>query len=390
MIPIGADIRVRKPPYANYILIALNVAVFVLTDILGMSWIKQEFRLDASWPSLGQYVTYQFLHGDFMHLAGNMLFLWIFGNAVCDRMTGRLYILFYVAGGIFAGITFAQFADNPMVGASGSIAAVTTAFLVLFPRVQITILWLFIIITAIEVPALLFIGIKIILWDNIVAPGLASQAGDVSNVAYSAHLGGYAFGFLVAMVMLMVKGLPRHQFDLLAIWDRWGRRTGVKPAMGRQPVMARPGRPADARVVQAREVESRPLGELPAARIARLRGEILEALERDLIGKALDGYRELLKADSDAVLPRREQLQVANELNQVQRHSEAAVAYERYLSAYADSPDAPQVLLLLGLLYHRYLHQTERAVKHLEAAVAQLPVGREREFAEAELAALRG
>ena len=250
----------------NYALLAVNVLVFLFTDVVGGArgqQLKSLWTLYASVPELGQYITYQFLHGDWLHLLGNMLFLWIFGNAVCDRMGSFCYVLFYLAGGVCAGVTFAAFEDNAILGASGSIAAVTTAFLVLFPRVHVTMMIWMIIITAIQVPAMIVIVFKIILWDNILAPGFDQSA--VSNVAYSAHLGGYTFGFCVAMAMLVVRALPRNQFDLLAVWSRWQRRSGLQTAAGY---------PRHHRAISVQEVDSRPLDSLPSSpRRAAARGD---------------------------------------------------------------------------------------------------------------------
>lgn len=210
LIPIGTEVRPRKPPMGNYILIVSNVLIFLFTDFFGGAagqQLKSLWSLYAAVPDLGQYLTYQFLHGDWLHLAGNMLFLWIFGNAVCDRMGSLCYALFYLAAGVIAGVVFAAFNTNALIGASGAIAAVTTAFLVLYPRVHITMLLWFFVITAFRVPAMIVIVFKIILWDNIIAPGFDHVA--VSNVAYSAHLGGYFFGFCVAMGMLLGRAAPQ-------------------------------------------------------------------------------------------------------------------------------------------------------------------------------------
>src|SRR5262245_15796191 len=191
LIPIGTDVRNRRVPVANIALVAINVLIFLFTDYLGgelgQDW-KDRYTLDGARPLLYEYLTYQFLHGDFWHLTGNMLFLWIFGNAVCERMGNVPYLIFYLAGGVFAGVAYAQFADNPILGASGAIAAVTTAFLVLYPRVQITMLfWMFVVFTF-QIPAVVLIVFKIILWDNILAPSIARDQGHFSNVAHSAHL----------------------------------------------------------------------------------------------------------------------------------------------------------------------------------------------------------
>ena len=265
LIPIGTDIRLRKRPLGNWLLVGLNVFIFLLANTFHSAFVEHLLPpLRADVPCLYEYLSYQFRHGDVWHLLGNMLFLWVFGNAVCDRMGSLNYVVFYLAGGVFAGYIFALTNANSLVGASGAIAAVTTAFLVLFPRVRITILLWLLIITTIQLPSMFFIVFKIILWDNVIAPSF--DHGVIANVAYSAHLGGYAFGFLVALAMLAFRGLPRTQFDLLAVWSRWRRRSGLTgDASFRGPRVARP--------IVVEEMESRPLQPLKLSPAEQLREE---------------------------------------------------------------------------------------------------------------------
>jgi len=382
LLPFRAEIRTRRPPTVNYILIALNIGIFALTDVFGGAIgqeVKSLYMLDAAWPAPYQYLTYQFLHGDMMHLLGNMLFLWIFGNAVCDRMGGVAYLLFYLAGGVFAGVVFAASADNPMLGASGAIAAVTTAFLVLFPRVQIMLLaWIVYFISTIQIPAMIIIVFKIILWDNVIAPSI--HQGVVSNVAYTAHLGGYAFGFAITTLLLMLRALPRNPFDLPGLWSRWRRRTGLTPA----GPYVRPSIPT-ARPIAAQEVGSTPLSELPLTPLERLREDVLDALEAHDGARAIRLYGELRRLDPQAILPRRQQLELANELNQTGRHSEAVAAYADLLGAYPALPEAAQVRLLAGLICNRYLDRPADAVPYLRAAADGLAVQTQRDLALAEL-----
>lgn len=379
IIPIGTDIRTRRPPVANWLLIALNVVIFLLTDVLSGpagAKMKNVFSLDAARPELWQYLTYQFLHGDLLHLSGNMLFLWIFGDAVCDRMGSVAYLMFYAAGGVFAGVVFAGSADNPMIGASGAIAAVTTAFLALYPRVHVTLFIWFILVTTLHVPAMVVIVFKIILWDNVIAPALDRNA--TSNVAYSAHLGGYAFGFLIAFLMLIVRALPRNQFDALALWSRWRRRAGIGGD-------ARLSGGRAARSVDARELQSRPLPPESLSPVANLRELIVERVaDRDMV-EAARLYNELMSLDPRQVLPRRTQLELAHYLAQAQQHVAAATAYEALLANYPGVPDAPQVRLLLGLIYNRYLGDPGRAAPHLMEAAEQLGSEEQRALALEEL-----
>jgi membrane associated rhomboid family serine protease len=378
LIPIGTEVRLKKPPIGNYALIAANVIIFLFTDYFGGVaglHLKHQWTLYAAVPDLGQYVTYQFLHGDWVHLLGNMLFLWIFGNAVCDRMGSLCYVLFYLAGGVVAGVTFAAFNDNALLGASGSIAAVTTAFLVLYPRAKITMLLWFFLITAFRIDAIILIVFKMLLWDNVLAPTLDHSA--IANVAHSAHLGGYAFGFVTAMTLVATGVLPRSQFDLLAFWSRWRRRVGLPSTAGAAVVRGRP--------VQVQEVGSRPLEPLQLTPAERLREEAVDCAKSRDMANAAELYLELLRTDPGQVLPRDAQLDVANYFAQCQRHAEAAQAYEAFLSAYRSTPDVHQVRLLLGLIYSRYLRQWDRAAEHLHSALSSLTQAGQRTLAESEL-----
>jgi membrane associated rhomboid family serine protease len=147
--------------------------------------------------TLGPYITLitsLFLHGGFFHLLGNMWFLWIFGNNIEDIVGHFKFILFYLLGGIAA--SFLQIAVSassmvPVIGASGAVSAILGACLLKFPRARIkTLLFIFIFITVINVPAVAFIGI----WFFIQL--LSSIGRTASNVAWFAHIGGFIFGIL--------------------------------------------------------------------------------------------------------------------------------------------------------------------------------------------------
>jgi len=380
LLPIGIDVRLRKRPAGNWILIGLNVAVYLLVNQFNAVFVTEFLPpLHASAPTLYEYVSYQFRHANFGHLAGNMLFLWIFGNAVCDRMGSLNYVVFYLAGGVFAGVVFTATNANPLVGASGAIAAVTTAFLILFPRVHITILLWLLIVTTIQLPALVFIVFKIILWDNVFAPSL-DRSGMESGVAFTAHLGGYAFGFVVALMMLLIRALPRHQFDLLALWNRWNRRSGVTGELhfgGARP----------ARAIVMEEMSSRPLEQLELSPTEQLREDILDRLSEHDLDEALRLHHQLMEVDPAQVLPRSAQLEIGNYLARVERYQEAVRVYAGFLHVYPAAGDAAQVRLYAGLICRRYLKDPHRAVEYLTAALDSLTLESQRGLAEDELAA---
>jgi rhomboid family protein len=149
-----------------------------------------------------------FLHGGWLHIAGNMLFLWIFGNNVEDRLKRPLFIAFYFLGGLAATALQLAFGPNstiPNVGASGAIAAVLGAYLVLFPRARVYTIVFFFFITAIELPAVAVLGFWFVLQ---LFSGVGGLGADVngSGVAYWAHVGGFAFGAAVTWLFFRGRG----------------------------------------------------------------------------------------------------------------------------------------------------------------------------------------
>jgi membrane associated rhomboid family serine protease len=142
-----------------------------------------------------------FMHGGLLHLGGNMLFLWIFGNNVEDSMGRARFVVFYVLGGLAA--TALQVAVSPSspvpnIGASGAIAAVLAGYLLLFPRARVvTFVFIIFFFTILELPAIFFLGVWIVEQVVFGALGLAQPAGSGGGgVAYFAHIGGFVFGLL--------------------------------------------------------------------------------------------------------------------------------------------------------------------------------------------------
>jgi len=162
---------------------------------------------DKSW--LASIFVAMFLHGGWLHLGGNMLFLWVFGNNVEDRLGGVVYPLFYVMGGLAAAglqIAFDPSSAIPSLGASGAIGAVLGAYAVLFPHARVTTLVIFFFITVVEVRAAFLLGAWLLLQ---VFSGVGQLGTDVNGgVAFWAHVGGFAFGAGVAWLFYRPRG-PR-------------------------------------------------------------------------------------------------------------------------------------------------------------------------------------
>jgi membrane associated rhomboid family serine protease len=225
MIPVGDSTRRRITPYVNVGLIVASVLVFVYelsldgVDVnrLFVDWGVIPFQL-VDWlesPSgieePATVVTAMFIHGGWLHLIGNMLFLWVFGDNVEDAMGHGRYLLFYLLAGVGA-VALQVFVDPdshvPMVGASGAIAGVLGAYLVLYPRARVTVvipwLWFF---GAFPVPAafLIVFWFLLQLLNGVAAIGTAT--GVTQGIAFWAHVG----GFLVGLALVWVFRRPQRR-----------------------------------------------------------------------------------------------------------------------------------------------------------------------------------
>lgn len=351
----------------NWALLAANVVVFLVQRVLWPT--DPPGLLQPRDPHLIHYFTYQFLHADGLHLASNMLFLYIFGNNVNDRMGHWGYLAFYLAGGVFAGVGHMLTSSSPVLGASGAVSAVTGAYLVLLPRSHITLFFFFFFIGTFEIPCIYFI-IASFLKDFIY--GFSPMD---SGVAHIAHLSGSVFGFAVSLSLLAARMLPRDQFDLFALIQRWNRRRQYQD-------MVRKG--FDPFSVTAGVKRGAP--DPNAARIQDLRGRISESVEKHQLEDAVRLYLELHAIDPQQVLARQNQLDIANQLYAQGIHAAAADAYEGFLRSYPKSDQVGQVQLMLGLLYARYLNRPDMARGHLSGAAEKLHNEREIELARQELA----
>ncbi len=379
-IPIRTDSPVRRPPIVNQAIIGLNVLVYLASQIFlrpgepgGLGGLRTRLTLNPEDLELFQFFSYQFLHGDFWHLFGNMLFLWVFGNSVNSKMGNVSYLFFYLSCGVFAGAAFVIGAEAPCVGASGAIAGVTTAFLVLFPRSGVTVFyWLWLYVGTVQVQALLLIVIKIILWDNIISPNLSPGGGFV-QVAYSAHIAGYVFGFTWCSLMLLVRALPRDQYDVVALIKRYNQRRQYRAMMADPNERARATYGRVARRVSA--ATGQVVEDAPSAgddEIVRLRAEIGEMLNRHEYTQAAQRYAALVDKDPAQCLPRGNMLAVANQLMASGMYPQAAGAYEKFLEHYPADQEAEQIKLVLGIIYAKYLQRYELAEGYLRDCLTSL------------------
>lgn len=371
ILPLRTDSPLRSTPWMNWLLILANVLVFLLEMLYPA--IRNEYVLSPRDPHLLNYFTYAFLHAGWAHIIGNMLFLYIFGNNVNDKLGNLGYLAFYLAGGVFAGIGYVvtQSMPNPVLGASGAVAAVTGAYLVLFPRSSITILYFFYLIGTFEIPSIYFIAFFFL-------KDLFFSFAESTGVAHTAHVGGTLFGFVVGLSLLVVKLLPRDQFDILALMGRWNKRRQYQS-------MVRQGYDPFGHSSVVREARSPEVDAL-AQQAYALRGRISEVISRHDLAQAAQLYLQLLALDPQQVLSRQAQLDVSNQLAHEQLFPQAAAAYEQFLRQYPNYDQSGQVQLMLGLIYSRYLQQYDKAREHLNLAVQRARSDREAELARAELA----
>jgi membrane associated rhomboid family serine protease len=214
-LPLYDDNPTRRTPFVTWALIAACVVVFlwqrglsereevvvlyaygvVPAVLFGISDLPPGIAVLPAWVGL---LTSQFLHGGWMHLLGNMLYLWIFGNNIEESMGHARFLLFYLLCGLIAGLTqsvLSPLSQVPMIGASGAIAGVLGAYLVLHPRANVRVLLVIIIfIRLINVPALIVLG----LW--FLMQFLHGSSGGEGGVATWAHIGGFVAGMVLVLV----------------------------------------------------------------------------------------------------------------------------------------------------------------------------------------------
>jgi membrane associated rhomboid family serine protease len=209
MFPIGDDNTARRSvPVVTFVLIALNVAVFFLELSAGDAFIDKWAFVPARFAAdpTGQaptILTAMFMHGGWLHLGGNMLYLWIFGDNVEDRFGPVKFTIFYLLCGLAA--TFSQYAANagsnvPNVGASGAIAGVLGAYLLMFPKARVDVL---LGRQVVAMPAFMVLGFWIVLqlFSGVGAIVETAQTEDTGGIAYMAHVGGFGAGLLLAFFL---------------------------------------------------------------------------------------------------------------------------------------------------------------------------------------------
>jgi membrane associated rhomboid family serine protease len=220
MIPLRHTLAPNRVPVVNRALVAANVVVFITQLFLGamteriiltFGYIPARLTHPAAfhyslWEVAITLATSLFLHGGFVHLAGNMIYLWVFGGAIEDVMGHVRYFLFYIACGAMGSLTHTFLFPTstiPSIGASGSIAGLLGAFLVLRPHARIITLFPLVVYWAMaEIPAIIFLPVwfGMQFFNGFLSIEAARRVQEVSGIAWWAHVGGFVFGAVVAVV----------------------------------------------------------------------------------------------------------------------------------------------------------------------------------------------
>ncbi|MGH9410407.1 MAG: rhomboid family intramembrane serine protease [Vicinamibacterales bacterium] len=206
MFPISDVIPSRTTPVMTVSLIVVNVAVFVHQLLLPDAQLERfiaHYALIPAYFSLAAVVTSMFLHSGWLHIGGNMLYLWIFGDNVEDQLGHGLYLLFYLGCGsvaAFLQVLFNPHSTVPMLGASGAIAGVMGAYFVLYPQSRVlTVIFILFFFDLVEIPAIFFLGFWFLMQLLSGVGSLGVRNAAAGGVAFWAHVGGFGAGLVVGL-----------------------------------------------------------------------------------------------------------------------------------------------------------------------------------------------
>ena len=221
MFPLKDDIPTDKPPIVTIALIVINALIFFYQISLGEDFQylivklgaipyeithQSEITQEAPFPVNMTLLTAMFLHGGWFHIIGNMLYLWIFGNNIEDKLGHFKFIIFYLLSGVIASLVFVVTSPNstiPMVGASGAIAGVLGAYLLKFPHARIlTLIFLGFFVRIVRIPAVYVLGFWFIIQLIYALPSIGSNTG---GVAWFAHIGGFVAGMGLFKVFSLMR-----------------------------------------------------------------------------------------------------------------------------------------------------------------------------------------
>lgn len=374
ILPISVDYRARRPPAVNYFLIAVNMLVFILMHGPEGKDILARFALVTP-PDAGfhvyQLVTYAFLHASTGHIAGNMLFLFVFGRPLCDRLGHVGYLAFYLGASVLAGLAQIASAEpgTLCVGASGAVCAVMGAHLVLHPLNEVrTFYWVFFIAGIFYVPSLVLVGI----WAALDVVMMYASPG--ARVAYPAHVAGYLAGGAAMLLLLQTGLLRRKGVDLLSwltgrLADGTPWRRGLLSINADVNPVLRQAPPSD--VAHARKIQGLGIPGL-ADTEEFIQAGLLHAVAMGDVGQALHLYERCVVANPGAPLLLQVSVTVGNWYLRAGRYSEAVEAWRRATVQHPADPLIPNIHFSMGMVLSRHLNEPEAALSHLAIALPKL------------------
>ena len=230
MLPLADHNPRRSTPVVNIILVVVNVLMFLWELQLQASRVLEPALMSVAFvpvrfwnapgallPNVITMFVSMFLHGGWLHLGGNMLYLWIFGDNIEDRLGHGKYLFFYLACGLLATLAHAVMNPGsavPSIGASGAIAGVLGAYIVLFPKQRVTTLIpIFIFITVREIPAVFLLGFWIVMQLFFGAASMGANLQNSGGVAYFAHIGGFVAGMILITLLGGRRPPPRPAYQ---------------------------------------------------------------------------------------------------------------------------------------------------------------------------------
>jgi len=240
IIPLRTDRPPRRTPVVTQAIILINVAIYVV-GLIGQSFnafsvatLVNHGHFDPQHFIPWQLFTSLFLHdpSSIWHLVFNMLFLWVFGPPVEDRLGRVGFLCFYLMGGALANLAHMMIETAPVIGASGAIAAVSGSFLALHPRSRIICFFL-IGFGTMAIPSLLFIALYFLI--DVLRQTMSMFGATMDNVAYMAHIAGYIFGFALGFALLGTGVVPRDDYDVFFLFKQWRRRSALRQLNRRSP-----------------------------------------------------------------------------------------------------------------------------------------------------------